>query len=52
MKKEAVSGLDMAPTLQWYDEQYAILFDKIPHPDHLPSNYRTLGHSHFSLYEA
>lgn len=35
------SGLDMAPTLRWYEENYHILFYKIPHPDHLPANYRT-----------
>lgn len=37
------SSLDMAPTLQWYEENYHILFDKIPHPDHLPQNYRTFS---------
>lgn len=33
--KKSLSGLDMAPTLQWYEEEYSVLFDKIPHPDHV-----------------
>lgn len=33
----------MAPTLRWYEENYDILFYKIPDPDHLPANYRTFS---------
>lgn len=39
--KTQTSGLDMAPTLRWYEENYHILFHKIPDPEHLPANYRT-----------
>lgn len=33
--KKSLSGLDMAETLRWYEDNYAMLFDKIPHPDHV-----------------
>ncbi len=41
MSKKALSGLDMTPTLRWYEENCDILCDKIPRPACQPASYRT-----------